>query len=131
MKRKPHKYTDNPFTRFVIERGLTYAQVSELTGIPFKTVERLLTTNRVTDYTRQRFATAFGRRIRVRWELATIRVNLKLKKAHWLVGAKYPFVSVEDVDDIIKSLAENPEVKIDEWTTEDLVSFVMDVLGEL
>jgi hypothetical protein len=57
--------------------------------------------------------------------------QLKLKKVHWLVSIKYPFVNVEDIDDIIKSLAENPEVKIDEWTTDDLVSFVMNVLGDL
>jgi hypothetical protein len=57
--------------------------------------------------------------------------QLKLKKVHWLVSVKYPFVSVEDVDDIIKSLAENTEVKIDKWTTEDLVSFVLDVVEDL
>lgn len=68
MKRRPHKYLDNPFTRFVIERGLTHSQVSEHTGIPLKTVERLLTTGKVTDYTRQRFAAAFGKRVRIELE---------------------------------------------------------------
>lgn len=57
--------------------------------------------------------------------------QLKLRKVHWLVVAYFPFVSVEDVDDIIKSLAENKDVKVDEWSSAELASFVKDILGDL
>lgn len=60
-----------------------------------------------------------------------IKNQLKLKKVHHIVYVNFPFVTIEDVSEIINSLAENPDVKIDEWQAADIASFVMDILGDL
>lgn len=71
LRRKPRP-TNNPFLQLVHEAGLSREDLPHLTGLGKSTIERLLDRRMrypVSDYTRQRFAAAFGKRVRVEWRL--------------------------------------------------------------
>lgn len=56
---------------------------------------------------------------------------LKLKKATWLVNRIFPFISLEDTKEFVESLAENPEIKVDEWTAKEIAEMFMEVLEDM